>query len=162
MDPIYLSSLTVGDLYHYDSLNRAINLRPSNLKGTLISFCVSKNILASIHMFFNAKVFPEFHIRPTLSNYIPLSFHSSSLKRKCNNKLDHKMTSLCPLVSEPPPFPLCNDLSNTHFICKIAINWSLGDGPEVVLATLGKKQGANKRNWDNPKLRSLFTFVGWV
>jgi hypothetical protein len=36
-----------------------------------------------------------------------------------------------------------------------AVNWSHEDedDSEVVLATLGKKQGANKKNWDNPKLR---------
>ncbi len=44
----------------------------------------------------------------------------------------------------------------------VAINWSLGDGSEVVLATLGKKQGANKRNWDNPKLRFLSSFISEV
>lgn len=37
-----------------------------------------------------------------------------------------------------------------------SINWSYEDedDSEVVLATLGKKQGANKKNWDNPKVRS--------
>ncbi len=37
MEPIYLSSLTVGDLYHFDSLNRAVNLRPSTLQGTVLN-----------------------------------------------------------------------------------------------------------------------------
>jgi len=37
-----------------------------------------------------------------------------------------------------------------------AINWSHGDGDnsEVVMATLGKKQGANKKDWTNIKVRS--------
>jgi len=36
-----------------------------------------------------------------------------------------------------------------------AINWSHGDGDnsEVVMATLGKKQGANKKDWTNIKVR---------
>jgi len=147
IEPIYLDSITIGDLFNKEALKRALHSRIEGIEGLYLSSPSTwwqplKDKIIGLGNGYHC------HKPKLLHTTLRFKFGRETVQAKAEEA--DQPSSVGTLIQYST---LCIWL--LLIIFPTAINWSLPSDHEVVQSTMGKKLGVNKITWDNPKMRCV-------